>query len=111
MSVRRELLFLLSVAALLAATGCKKEEPSAWTGGSVRVALPELQQSLADTSAPEVQKCLQDVSTAMRYGRYDLAVVALERLATQPGLTPQQKKLTADVIAQFKQLAQKSRSR
>ena len=109
MTVRHCLLLLLSLAALVAASGCKKEEASAWTGNSVRVALPELQQSLANNLAPEVQKCLQDVSSAMRYGRYELAVAGLERLTTQPSLTAQQRKLTGEVIGQLKELSQKSK--
>ncbi len=104
---------ILVAGALVCATGCKKaEKPSEWTtGGSVRVSLPELQQAFADTTAPDVQRCLSDAALALRYGRYDNVLAALNKLANRPDLTTQQKKLTNEVISQVKQLAAKAQSK
>jgi hypothetical protein len=104
---------ILAAGALVCAVGCKRnEKPSEWnTVGSVRVSMPELQQAFQNSTAPEIQSRLNEAALALRYGQYPKVVAALEKLASTPGLTPQQQKLTGEVIGQVKQLALKAQSK
>jgi hypothetical protein len=104
-------LLIIAAGAWVCADGCKRnEKPSEWsTVGSVRVSMPELQQALQNAKAPEIQSCLNEAALGLRYGQYPKVVAALEKLAGNPELTPQQQKLTAEVISQVKQLALKAR--
>jgi len=73
--------------------GCKKEaQPK-----TPEEALLALRQSLA-TAPREVQDILYNtVDTGIRYGKTQDAIAGLEKIAAEPSLNPQQKKLATDV--------------
>jgi hypothetical protein len=77
--------------------GCKK------SGGSppqtLEDGLLKMRAALIKAS-PAVQSDLYNgVDNGIRYGRYPEALAALDRIAADPGLNPEQKKLVADVTA------------
>ncbi len=85
-------------AALLAfgMAGCKRQASSPQT---LEEGLTQLQASLVKAS-PEVQNNFYNgVQIGIRYDKYADALAALGRIAADPGLNPEQKKLVADVTA------------
>jgi hypothetical protein len=103
---------VLAAGCLVFGEGCKKkEQPSEWNTSGVRVSLSELRQAFENTQAPEIQTCLNDAAVGLRYGQYAKVLASLEKLAGNSALTAQQKAVTAKVIGQVKQLAEKGRPR
>jgi hypothetical protein len=72
----------------------------------VKVDLPKLQEAFKDNEElrPLAVDCLSDV----RYGKNSDALAKLQKLAANPSLNDQQKKIVNDVIEQVKQLAAKT---
>ncbi len=102
-------LFGVTVAGVLALSGCSKAEkaPPATQIAGVTVDMPKLQQALA-TASPDVQAQLGQVVFGLRYGMYTNVLVALDKIARNPSLTEPQKKTVSDVIEQVKELIAKA---
>jgi len=80
---------------LFSGGGCKKKEIA--TPKTPEEALLALRQSLA-TAPKEVQNILYDtVDNGIRYGKTQDAIAGLEKIAADPSLNEQQKKLATDV--------------
>ena len=100
---------LLIVAALCAFQGCKKEQvtPQPMEIQGVKVELYKLDQAF--TNAPlEIAEVKNDAIQNIRYGLHEKAFMALDKLASNPGLTDQQKKAVNEIIDQMKQVVAKS---
>ena len=108
-NLRFLLLFLLLPVCLLALTGCKKSEPegSALMFHGINVDLPKLDTEFA-TAGPEVQESLTLVKRFFRYAQFPQALMELDKLSKDAGLTEPQKKLVTDLIDQTKQVITKS---
>jgi len=103
------LLHIFSVA-LLAAAGCKKEQqqmgpPQEYYG----VKLNWLQLNTAFTNAsPEAQNDAYLAVRAFRYSQFPQAMLQLEKLANEPGLTDGQKSVVNELMEQTKQVVAKA---
>jgi len=100
-------MMLVLLAGLLAVAGCGKEAPRTPVMQGVKVDLPKLQEAFA-TASPELQNAVSEVSMGVRYGEYPRAFAALDKIAKATDLTEPQKKITAEVTEQIKQLASKA---
>jgi hypothetical protein len=77
------------------AVSCKKKEIT--QPKTPEEALVPLRQSLA-TAPKEVQNILYDtVEPGIRYGKLQDSIAGLEKIAADPGLNEQQKKMATDV--------------
>ena len=102
--------FLLILAACsLAFGGCKKSEAAASVPQfhGVSVDLPKLDTEFA-TVGPELQESLSMVKRFFRYGQVPQALMELDKLSNNPGLTEPQKKLIKDLIEQPQQVIMKA---
>jgi len=80
---------------LLSGGGCKKKEIA--TPKTPEESLLALRQSLA-TAPKETQNILYDVvEPGIRYGKLQDSIAGLEKIAADPSLNEQQKKLATDV--------------
>jgi hypothetical protein len=94
-------IFATLIAVLLAAAGCKKQTalPPPKT---LEEGVAQLRTALLKAS-PKVQNDLYSgVDYGVRYGNYKEAAAALDRIASDPGLNEQQKKLVNEVIELLK---------
>jgi len=93
--------------ATLALAGCSKGEKPAVSEqiGGVSVDMPKLQQSFSSTTNEQARKLIVEASMGLRYSDYPKSLMALDQLSNLPDLTPEQKKVVADVIEQEKKLA------
>jgi predicted small secreted protein len=91
----------------LGLAGCHKqnEMPTSQTVDGVSVDMPKLQQALSGNTNQETRRLIVEASMGLRYGDYVKSMMALEQLSNIPDLTPEQKKVVADVIEQEKKLA------
>jgi hypothetical protein len=108
---RRTLVGLLSLALLSVwFVGCgKKESDAQMTAmdiGGVKVDIPKLQQEFAN-APQELQDPVHQAVASVRYGQYERALQALDKLVNSPGLTDAQKKVVNGVIEQMKQVIAK----
>jgi hypothetical protein len=94
---------LLAVA--LAPVGCgKKDTQSSGQGQAVRIDVPKLQSAFA-TASPELKALSDEAIKYVQYGRsYSTGLATLEKLASAPGLTEEQKKVVDEVTAQVIQM-------
>ena len=86
--------------------GCKKaEQPSTAPvqQNGVGIDSRKLQAALATVTSDDVRAAMQKFSFSLRYRNYVDAMVALDKLAADPGLNEAQKKLVAEVMEQVKQ--------
>ncbi len=101
------------VAATLNLLGCGKSSkppsPPVTVNGTT-VDLPSLGPALASAPA-EVKTALSDAQFAMRYADYPRALADLNKIASNPSLTEDQKKSVNTVIEQLKQAASNSAPR
>jgi len=100
--------FVLS--GLLLVGGCGKKQPTAppaYEINGVKVDVPKLQQAFAG-SPPEIQADVNQTTLNLRYGMYEKSLMALDRLASNPGVNDSQKKVVNDLIEQMKQLIAKA---
>lgn len=90
-------------------SGCSKgSKDNTPAGGTVQVngvavAMPQLQQSLLASKDPTVQAGAGKLAYNMRYANYAGVQDELTKLAANPSLTDDQKKLVATVQDQIKQ--------
>jgi hypothetical protein len=97
---------LVVVAAALFFSGCSKgdKEPQSLQMNGVSVDLPRFNEAFAN--APDATKRVAtEVGFNLRYNKYEQALMALDKLSTDPNVTEPQKKVTADLIEQVKKLA------
>jgi hypothetical protein len=97
---------LVVAAAALFFSGCSKADkaPQSIQVQGVSVDLPRF--NTAFEAAPDATKRVAtDVGFNLRYNKYEEALMSLDKLSNDPGLTEPQKKVTADVIEQVKKLA------
>ena len=93
-------------AVCLMAAGCSKSEqaPQAPDINGVTVDIPKLNQAF-ESATPEVKASVTQVGFSIRYGKYEDALMALDKLSSDASLTEPQKKVVAEVIEQVKKLA------
>jgi hypothetical protein len=96
----------LIAAAFLLATGCGKSDktPPAPQMNGVTVDLPKLTEAFVNSSQ-ELKATETQVGFNLRYGKYEDALMALDKLASDPAVTEDQKKVVNTVIEQVKKLA------
>ena len=94
----------LLTAFLVVLPGCKKDQalPSPKVNG-VTVDLPKLTEAFT-SSSQELRTLVTQVGFNIRYTKYEDALMALDKLVNDPGLTEDQKKIVNTVIEQTKQL-------
>lgn len=96
----------LIAAGLLLAAGCGKSNSTQtapqWNG--VTVDLPKLTEAFANSSQ-ELKSTETMVGFNIRYGKYEEALMALDKLVSDPAVTEDQKKVVNTVIEQVKKLA------
>jgi hypothetical protein len=86
--------------------GCKKADqalPAPQVNG-VTVDLPKLTEAFT-ASSQELRSLVTQVGFNIRYTKYEDALMALDKLVNDPGLTEDQKKIVNTVIEQTKKLA------
>ncbi len=95
--------------AWLTAAGCTKADktPPAPMINGVKADFPKLQRTFAAAS-PEIQKTVFDATSGVRYGMYEKSLEALDKLANDPSVTPEQKQVVNELIDAVKQLLAKS---
>jgi hypothetical protein len=94
------------MAGLSLLAGCSKPAEKTQPGidlYGVKVDVPRLQALLAGETNPEVRTNLAQVQFGIRYGDWQKAMTALERIAAVPSLTDPQRKVVNDVMGQIKQ--------
>ena len=97
---------MLGLAALVAA-GCHKNSdvPTTQQVNGVQVEMPRLLQSFSTSTNQDVRRLLVDAQMGLRYGDYVKSLMALDQLNNLPDVTPEQKKIIADVVEQEKKVA------
>jgi outer membrane protein assembly factor BamE (lipoprotein component of BamABCDE complex) len=93
-------------AAILAATGCSKSDKTSIAPqmNGVTVDIPKLDQSFVNAS-PELRSTEAQVGVNIRYGKYEDALMVLDKLANDPNVTEDQKKVVNELIDATKKLA------
>lgn len=93
-------------AALLLSGGCGKSDklPPAPQIGGVTVDIPKLNAAFADASS-ELKTAVTQVGFNVRYGKYEDALMALDKLANDTTITEPQKKVVNELIEAAKKLA------
>jgi hypothetical protein len=101
-----ELLIGVLTASLLMAAGCGKSDktPPAPEINGVAVDIPKLNQAFVDAS-PELRQASTQVGFSVRYGKYEEALMALDKLANDVNINEAQKKVVNELIEQVKKLA------
>jgi hypothetical protein len=111
MKTMKWLMVTVLMAGMLALVGCGKGKSSAQGNepeiNGVKVAMPQLQQSLIASKDPEIQASAGKLAYGLRYGQYPAVQQELAKLAANPNLTADQKKLVATVDEQMKQVVAK----
>jgi hypothetical protein len=93
----------------LSGAGCNKKGASG-PPQTLEQGVAQLRAALV-TAGPEVQSNLYSgVARGVRYGQYLEALVALDRIASNPGLNDGQKKIVNDVAELLKQAVQKQQN-
>ena len=98
-----KLITICLLAIALAPAGCSKKDSG--TNGqpaAVSIDVPKLRDAFT-TASPDLQALSAEAVRNIRYGKYSVALEALEKLASAPGLTDSQKKIVTDVTGQVKQ--------
>jgi len=106
----KKLLAIVLLASAVAFSGCGKKQPPvppAAEISGVKVDVPKLRQALMG-AAPEVQTDLNQVTSNLRYGQYEKALMSLDKLVNNPVLNDSQKKVVNEVIEQMKQVINKA---
>jgi hypothetical protein len=92
-------------AGALALTACKKAPPPPPpAAGTVVIDLQGLQAAFPKPTR-EIQLSLEGIGYGLRYEDYNKALTELDKLASTPGLTEQQKKVVSEVTEQVKKTA------
>lgn len=89
---------ILMVVGLLAfaGTGCHKQAASSEKPKTLAEGIAALQTALT-TASPQAHSNFSDAYTGIRYSDFGKATNALQKLASDPSLNDQQKKLVSDV--------------
>src|SRR2546427_1952475 len=103
-------LFFTLALALLALTGCKKSEqlsgpPQEYYG--VKLNWSQLNTAFTNAS-PELQNDAYLAVRAFRYSQFPQAMIQLEKVAGNPGLTEAQRTLVNELMEQTKQVIAKA---
>jgi hypothetical protein len=100
------LLLGLFVATVLLGAGCSKSDklPPAPQIGGVTVDIPKLNEAFANASQ-ELRTLSTQVGFNVRYGKYEDALMVLDKLVNDPGVTDAQKKVVNELIEEAKKLA------
>jgi hypothetical protein len=94
---------LLAVALTPFGCGKKDSQPTAVQGANVAIDVPKLQSAFA-TASPELKAQSDEAIKYVQFGRsYSAGFAILEKLASAPGLTEEQKKVVDEVMAQVVQ--------
>jgi predicted small lipoprotein YifL len=108
MSIRRSwFVGIILVALATAFTGCGKKEPTGKPGDAISVDTPKLRREFANAQ-PDQKTLVDQAIMAIRYGKNEEAVAALEKLVASPGLNDSQKKALTDTVEQIKKLPARS---
>lgn len=99
-------LALLLAAGALGLVGCNKapKAPPPPQIQGVTVDTPKLQAALSTNQTASVQEQMTQFLFGLRYGDYVKALMALDKLTTDPAVTEEQKKVVNEVIEQVKQV-------
>jgi hypothetical protein len=105
--MRKLLTTVAPLAAVLLVAGCNKtpKAPPPPQVNGVTVDLPQLQAAMATNQNATVQEEFNNFSFGFRYGDYVKSLMALDKLANDPAVTPQQKTVITQVMEQIKQVA------
>lgn len=96
--------------ALLAFSGCGKKEAANVEMPEiegVKVNIPGLQKAF-DTAGGDVQQQVSTVIQGIRYRTYERSLEALDSLANNATVTPEQKKVVTEVLEAMKQVVAKA---
>ncbi len=98
-------LVVMFMAGMLALVGCSKAPPPQETVdvNGVKVAMPALQKALSASTDKDIQNNLGTMVFGLRYRDYAGVQSSLAKLAANPSLSEEQKKLVAQVDDQLKQ--------
>jgi hypothetical protein len=101
-----QLLLAFAAASLLVVAGCGKSDktPMAPQLKGVTVDIPKLTEAFANSSQ-DLRSTATQVGFNIRYGKYEEALMALDKLASDPAVTEDQKKVVNTLIEQAKKLA------
>ena len=100
------LVWVLAVGSLaFSGAGCNKQA-SQQQPQTLEDGLMKLRASLATANADVRSNLYNGVDYGIRYGNYVNAMMALDRIAADPGLNEQQKKIVSDVMNLLKQKVQ-----
>ena len=100
---------VLGVLLALSGAGCKKKAAASGPPQTLQQGVAQLRAALVK-AGPEVQNNLYGgvgVVRSIRYGQYEVALAALDRIASSANLDDAQKKVVSDVTELVKQVAQK----
>ena len=99
-------MFVVFASAILVSPGCSKSDqtPPAPQIQGVSVDIPKLTQAFQNSS-DELKATMTQASFNVRYGKYEDALMALDKLVNDPNVTENQKKMVNQVIEQVKKLA------
>ena len=104
----RTINLMLGVAAvtLLTVVGCGKSDkiPAAPQMDGVTVDIPKLNQAFENASQ-ELKATSTSVGFNVRYGKYEDALMGLDKLANDPNVNEAQKKVVNQLIEEVKKLA------
>ena len=91
---------------LLTAVGCSKSDktPPAPEMNGVTVDIPKLTQAF-ENATPELKRTVTSVGFNIRYGKYEDALMDLDKLANDTTVTEEQKKVVNQLIEEAKKLA------
>jgi hypothetical protein len=95
--------------ATLAVAGCSKAPtiPDEIDINGVKVAMPKLQRVVGASKDAEVQNSIGKLNFGFRYRDFAAVQAELAKLAANPALTDEQKKIVAQVDEQLKQALSK----
>jgi hypothetical protein len=96
-------IWAIVIAGVLTVPGCKpsSQGPVALSRDQVTFDMPKLHHAFA-SAGPETQAELRAVSLGIRYGQYTASLTALDKLASSPNMTDDQKKAVNELMAQVK---------
>ena len=97
-------LFMVLLGGVLAFAGCGKADKSTAQHIPPAMDIAKLQQAFPSPT-PEQQSALGKALQGLRYRLYPDALMALDKLASDPSLTAPQKKAVSDMIEGVKQAA------
>jgi hypothetical protein len=96
----------LVAATFIVSAGCSKGDktPTAPVMNGVSVDIPKLNAAF-ENSPQQIRTTVNQVGFNIRYGKYEEALMACDKLVNDPGVTDAQKKVVNEVIEEIKKLA------